>query len=101
MSAATQRAKSLADQEDMDSDNETELDEEEDRKRVRGGPSLLRAMERERGLGIFLSHLKEVGLAAILGDDDNDEGNTSAGAGGFTIFAPTDRAWARASTLLV
>ena len=87
----------------MDSDNETELDEEEDRKRVRGGPSLLRAMERERGLGIFLSHLKEVGLAAILGDDDddNDESNTSASAGGFTIFAPTDRAWARASSLLV
>ena len=82
----------------MDSDNESEFGEEEEgRRRVRGGPSLIQAIQRERGLGIFLSHLKEAGLTQILGNDDDED---SSSAGGFTIFAPTDRAWAKASKLV-
>ena len=102
MYSARPRAKSLPDQEDFDPDYETEFDEEEGkRKRVdrdRGGPSLMEAMERERGLGIFLSHLKDAGLAEILLGSDDEEDNDSAA--GFTIFAPTDRAWAKASKLV-
>ena len=59
---------------------------------------MLQTMERERGLGIFVSHLKEAGLAMALGGDggDGDEGSTPSR--GYTIFAPSDRAWAKAST---
>ena len=102
MYSARPRAKSLPDQEDFDPDYETEFDEEEGKRtrvdRDRGGPSLMEAMERERGLGIFLSHLKDAGLAEILLGSDDEEDNDSAG--GFTIFAPTDRAWAKASKLV-
>ena len=103
MYSARPRAKSLPDQEDFDPDYETEFDEEEGKRtrvdRDRGGPSLMEAMERERGLGIFLSHLKDAGLAEILLGSDDEEDNDSAG--GFTIFAPTDRAWAKASKLVL
>ena len=93
------KAKSRSHQEDFDSDYEEDFDEEEGKREGvdRGGPSLIQAMERETGLGIFLSHLREAGLTEILGGDD--EGDKSAR--GFTLFAPTDRAWAKASLFLV
>ena len=59
---------------------------------------MFQAMERERDLGIFLSHLKEAGLTTMLDSDDEEDKISSAG---FTLFAPTDRAWAKANFFLV
>ena len=82
-------------QEGRQDDEEEEEEEEEAGKRSRGGPRLLQVMERERGLGIFVSHLKEAGLSIALGGSDEENSPTRS----YTVFAPSDRAWAKASML--
>ena len=59
---------------------------------------MIQAVERERDLGIFLSHLKEARLTTMLGSDDEEDKISSEG---FTLFAPTDRAWAKANFFLL
>ncbi len=77
-------------------------DKEEEPER-RGGPDLLRLMERERNLGTFVSYIRQAKLADLFDEDDDDESGESGrkskkkdkDTGPFTVFAPTDRAFGK------
>jgi uncharacterized surface protein with fasciclin (FAS1) repeats len=89
-------------EEETEDDEEEEEDEEdaEERSAPRRGPDIMNMLKREGGLDIFANSLKKMDLDKLLEIEKDASSQTNRKQkekGPFTIFAPTDKAFQKAS----